>query len=43
MKNLFKISFLLVLLVSCTKNERTIIVNIQNPDGLTTETKLDVI
>ena len=42
MKNLFKISFLLVFLVSCSKNGRTIIVNTQNADGLTTETKLDV-
>ncbi|MFS4448476.1 MlaD family protein [Maribacter sp. 2307UL18-2] len=42
MKNLFKISLLLVFLVSCSKNGRTIIVNTQNADGLTTESKLDV-
>ncbi|WP_299436436.1 MlaD family protein [uncultured Maribacter sp.] len=42
MKKLFITLIFLVFLMSCSKNGRTIIVNTQNADGLTTESKLDV-
>ena len=42
MKKLFITSIFLIFLMSCSKNGRTIIVNTQNADGLTTESKLDI-
>ena len=42
MKKLFITLIFLVFLISCSKSGRTIIVNTQNADGLTTESKLDV-
>ncbi|WP_366892721.1 MlaD family protein [uncultured Aquimarina sp.] len=42
MKNLFKISLLILLFTSCSKKSRTIIVNTQKADGFTTESKLDI-
>ena len=42
MKKIVITLILLVFLNSCSKNEKTIIVNTLNAEGITTETKLDV-